>query len=183
MIRRSLLAVMAITTLILGACGSEGAGPATSDGQPGTTAGGSSEAAPSTASIDPCELLTAEQVAAALGVEVGPAEASTAGPASTCAWFATSGPAGDGVTLTVFPPGILEVTLDAGDANGYLIEPVDGLGEAAYYQIPETSPTDATLSFIEGGSGFTVFLNKTSMNEAEVLEAELSLSRQVTDAL
>jgi len=181
--RRALHPVVALAVVIVGAsaCGSDpgsnsGAASSGGTGATTTTAGN----APAAGDVDACGLITVEQAATALDEEVLPGEASSAGPATTCLWSSASGPAGTGVTLTVFPAAVITTTLEVGNANGYLIEPVDGIGESAYYQVPETSPADATLSFVAGDNGYTVFVNDNSMSADQIRAAELQLAQQVT---
>lgn len=180
--RRALRPLVALAVVIVGAaaCGSDpgsnsGAAASGETGASTTTTG----KAPTSSDVDACGLVTDDQAAAALDEEVRPGEASTAGPATSCLWSSASGPAGTGVTLTVLPAAVITTTLEVGNANGYLIEPVDGLGESAFYQVPETSPSDAALSFVAGDNGYTVFVNDNSMSADQIRAAELELAQQV----
>ena len=179
---RALHPVVALAVAIVGvsSCGSD---PGTDSGAPSSRDTGASTTTagktPAASDVDPCGLITVEQAAAALDEEVLPGEASSAGVATSCLWSSASGPAGTGVTLTVSPPMIITTTLEVGNANGYLIEPVDGLAEAAFYQVPETSPADATLSVVAGDTGYQVYVNDNSKSADQIRAAELQLAQQL----
>ena len=189
MLRRRALPVLLILGIFtLGACGSgEDAGSdaapttaAAADKDAGSGSGGSATDVPD---VDACSLLTSEQVSAVLG---GPVDEPTPNstPASTgCGWFSTTGKPGDGVTLTIQPLVVFDGTVKAGGASGYLIEPVNGLGDDAFFQTPETTRTNPILSVKDGSTSFAVFVKQTGTPVEKIRAGEEQLARDVLAAL
>jgi hypothetical protein len=128
-LRRALLTVAA-GTLVAGCAGGPGASSGTSSGAAATgtgaaTAGAAAGNASPAATLDPCAMLTTDQVAAALGQPPAPGKRSQVFDTPKCEWEPASGDNGT-VTLEVGPwegdPGIKP--LNAGT-------PMSGVGDEA----------------------------------------------------
>lgn len=109
-------------------------GVATSCGSP---SGSSSSVQGSDASLDACRLLTTSEASGVLGkaVDAGtPAEAVSKG----CNWSASSS-VGDLdlslLSILVMDRVVFDGTRRAGDVNGVRLEPANGIGDDAYFQV------------------------------------------------
>lgn len=140
--RRSSAALGAVVlTLALAACGGEASGPAGRT-TPQEPAAAGTDADDST--LDPCGLLTIEELEALNGSDLEPT-----GPATTqargrkCAWSASDG--SPAITISTWHGP--EFFADVPEADH-----LPGLGDANYAE-----PTINTVTFVQGGEVFLVF--------------------------
>ncbi len=176
------LAVLALTlTAVLGlsACGgddSSTAGSGTGDSSTADAPGGDQAATPA---VDLCALLTQDQVAAAMGKPVGPGQLEVVAGSDVCSWSADSSQGVDGTNLIAMTQTIFDGTLKGAaeiEAMGVTIEPVEGLGEAAYFQID--GETEPMLAFAQDGNYLFLTVNNENFNQQQAKDAELQLARQ-----
>ncbi len=166
-LRRALLTVAA-GTLLAGCSG----GPSTSSGAPsgaaatgtGTATGGAAAGKPGTAGkLDPCAMLTADQVATALGEPPAPGKRTQVFDTPKCEWEPASGHNGT-VTLEIGPwegdPGIKPLKTGT---------PVSGMGDAA------DDHGDTGLYVREGSRGLWIWVfNVQSQSSRLDLEKQLA---------
>ena len=101
--------------------------------------------------VDACTLLTTEEASKALEITSLPGKRLIASSPKVCVWSDASG--GRRVNLSVMTPAAFQVGKSAG-ARGINIEPVSGLGDEAYYEIPKT---DSPFLFVrKGQTAFSV---------------------------
>jgi len=180
--RLTVLALTLTAVLGLSACGGDdssmaGSSSGTGDSSTADAAGGGQGATPS---VDLCSLLTQDQVAAAMGKPVGPGTLSTeAAGYDVCSWSADSSQGVDGTNLIATTQTIFDGTLKGAaeaEAMGVVIEPVEGLGEAAYFQID--GETEPMLFFAQDGNYLFLTVNNENFNQQQAKDAELQLARQ-----
>ena len=113
--------------------------------------------------VDACTLLTTAEASKALEVTSLPGKRLIASSPKICVWSndSTQGFGGRRVNLSVMTPAAFQVGKSAG-ARGINIEPVSGLGDEAYYEIPKT---DSPFLFVrKGQTAFSVrILNSLKM--------------------
>ena len=112
--------------------------------------------------VDACTLLTTAEASKALEVTSSPGKRLIASSPKICVWSdAALGSDGRHVNLSVMSPAGFQVGKSAG-ARGINIEPVSGLGDEAYYEIPKT---DSPFLFVrKGQTAFSVrILNSLKM--------------------
>jgi hypothetical protein len=142
--QRSKLTLVVVLGLALAGCGtSAGATPTVAGNGPNGTAPPTSseeidDGEDPFAGVDVCQLATAEEVTAVMGVDAHDPTGSVLGPgaaidgAKGCAW--SLGDSIDLFDLWIYPPsasGVAEA-LDDFWADGYAIEPVAGVGDEAF---------------------------------------------------
>jgi hypothetical protein len=123
--------VMAVLATAAGCGGREGAPPP--EPSPSATARSLPLARPSAGvSLDTCQLLTRQEVEAALGKPVGEPVPEGGAHTASCRWTTPSGPEGATISVVVYDsPGEARDAFDlAIKDNGY--KSVSGLGEGAY---------------------------------------------------
>lgn len=163
---RRLIPVLVLTTAAFAACGEDDEPenePPTST-TPSPPASESAPTAPEVAELpDACDVLTADDVATAFGVEFGDPTPGVGGhtegdvewQSDNCQWESTdlveiqlalTGPddfTGDDAFTCPEPTTILST-----------VEPVPGLGEAAYWEVDDDPPLEATLRVCTSGYNF-----------------------------
>ncbi|HEX6311281.1 MAG TPA: DUF3558 family protein [Acidimicrobiia bacterium] len=142
--RRRLVVLGVLAALALVACsgGDDGDGAA-----PVVTGGGGNGDDPGSGDVEPCELLSTEEVAAAAGNPVGEGAADIV--TATCSWDAAPDATTVGVTFLAFGvPRICAEGLAADSAN----EPVEGFDDPAFWTfVPAGGGTGSLAVCTEGG--------------------------------
>jgi hypothetical protein len=187
MARRSGLAALVLVPVLLAACGGGGAtqAPGGTTAAPGgttpptTTAPGDTTAPPTQGAGGPaataggigttaaaCELITPEEVAAALGTGALTSTGGQVGPQTFCDYRTASG---DAVMTSYMQPGaggmwsVFEGSLQT--------EPVSGLGDKAMFE-----PSTKLLFVLKGDTFFNVFIATVGLAAADALEQEKRLA-------
>lgn len=177
----TILSVLLAVALGLTSCGSDDASSSDSPAANSATAeGGSSGDQAATAKLDLCTLLTEEQVTAAMGKPVEAGKLSDPAGFDVCGWSADSVQGVDGTDLTAMTQTIFDGSLKGASelaAMGMTIEPVEGLGDAAYYSLEaEGTPT---LAFTKNGAYLYLSVDNETFTQQQAKDAELQLARQV----
>jgi hypothetical protein len=163
--------VMAMLSLFAVACGdsgADGAGDGVLDNDP--TAQGSSGADGSRADLDGCGLVSEEEVAESVGLDVSGATSLPAG----CQWIVAAADTGGSFDWQAIP-------LEAFEANrvvaGFQIDELDGLGDEAYRRGPEGGG-DAVSSevWVRTGDGALFVRSSGLPNSDEVLAGQEALA-------
>lgn len=160
-----------LALLLLAACGSSssgGSGGGTSGG--GTSGGGGgSTAAPQP---DPCSLVTQQQAGSALGEAVDPGKSQTS-PIADCFFPATNGASlTDSVDVQVHDASQFDIGKTAGGSY-YSVEPLSGVGDDAYYEVPLQSGTaiDIAVMVKKGAWSYYIAMHHKGFSDAQVKDA------------
>lgn len=169
------VAVIVFSALTMSACKKE-APPAASDAETGTSAPKPQAAVQ--AAVEPCTLLTTDQLVAALGESVQ-AEPSTSGGAQVCTW---SAPSGRAVIVQLFSS---DSTFDASRQSlerryEGKAQPIPELGERAFSIFGRTgSLATASVAATRGGRFVVVQIMDPAGTAAHLTPETLELTRSV----
>lgn len=182
---RSLAATLLVTALLLAACGDDGSGLPPSGTPSPTAEGPPGDGSPGP--VDPCDLLTTQDVETASGLTVtGPPELTEVGQGAVrCSWFVDPDLAAV-VTLFVYTENARALH-DAGkqDPQGSPlpgVRPVAGIGEDAYFS---TVATATTLTVLVADVSFFVqfVVDDEDLAVAQAEAAAIELARLVAGRL
>jgi uncharacterized protein DUF3558 len=175
---RNRSAVLLAVAVLAGCGGKEGTPPTPAPAaaaSPTAQARAIPMAAPSSSvSLDPCRLLTGQEIAAALHTAVGDGVAQKRPQSVSCRWAAASGLESATVSVTVYGDAkeARAAFDEAVEANGY--RPLRGLGQGAY-----SSPM-YDLTVLSGRYELAVDVNVMSEDQAPVAR---SLAQQAVPRL
>jgi hypothetical protein len=141
--------------ILASGCSSSSGEPSTGDG--GACTASSAPSAGCDGTCDPCSLLTAAQVSAAVGHQVGPG--SNTGDAHVCLWHYQSSVNGILVQLTTNIDDATFQSLCSESGNGIVNTPVTGVGDHACSN--NADGLSATLNFEKNCWGYSVVITES----------------------
>jgi hypothetical protein len=164
---RTLTAMVGVAMLIA-ACSSGGSTtPSGAAVASGALSGGG------VSSIDPCKLLTPDEIKTALGIDAKAGVPQTTDTQVNCEWDSTDGSSSVGVTVAIYDDAVWQTL-----RNGANAKPISGFGDAAYTGFPHAGDIAIKRGGFEIDLGIVDFTTDTAkVDAADQSLATLVLSR------
>lgn len=168
--------LIAAAALVLAGCGSSAG---TGNAGPGSNNGGGGSDKVAAARANPCILLTQQEAQAAFGGQLDAGKANL-DPVPGCDWpTSASSNFADGVVVQIQDTSVFDGTKIGASQAGFALQPVSGIGDEAFVQMPQNS-TDPNalilLGFKKDGVAVYVTVTNHSFTQDQVIAAEKQLA-------
>lgn len=170
--------LLLLIAVIVG-CGSS-TGGSNSNGGGGSNGGSGGSAKVAAARANPCVLLTQDEAQSAFGGQLDPGKANN-DVVPGCDWStAASSNFSDGVVVQIQDTGVFDGTKVGASQAGFSLQPVPGIGDDAFVQIPVNSTDPGALillGFKKDGVAVYVNVINHSFSQDQIIAAEKQLAQ------